>query len=90
MEKQWIGAENLTPTRFRTRNRPTLDESLYRLLHPGMIIVNCRTTIFLDRSRTACLNFSVLLSVQRRIFLVLISVSIGCNMMWLCLLLHSK
>jgi hypothetical protein len=89
-KKQWTGAENLAPTWFRTRNYPTRGESLYRLLHPGTILVNCRTRVFLDRSGTASLSFSVLLSAQRRTFLVLISVSTGYNMMWLCLLLHCK
>ena len=48
-DKQWTGEENFAPTRFRTVNRPTRGESLYRLLQPVMIIVNCRTRIFLDR-----------------------------------------
>ena len=31
----WTGAENLSPTGIRSRDRPARSESLYRLSYPG-------------------------------------------------------
>jgi hypothetical protein len=35
----WTGVENLTPTRFRSPDRPDCSESLYKLSYPGLLII---------------------------------------------------
>ena len=44
----WAGAENITPTSIRSPDRPAHSESLYRLRHRKIILLNRNEKVYED------------------------------------------